>query len=146
MGTTNKLRGIIPPMVTPLKEIDLLDMEGLDRLIDHILAGEVTGLFILGTTGEFSSLSYRLRYELVEEVCKLVNGKVPVLVGITDTSIIESIRLANHAKDQGAEAVVAAPPYYYATGQPELLEYYRNLLKMLPLPLYLITCRYTPKS
>jgi dihydrodipicolinate synthase/N-acetylneuraminate lyase len=137
METNTKLRGIIPPMITPLKSIDTLDTEGLERLTEHIVEGGAAGLFVLGTTGEFSSLSYRLRYELVERVCKLADNRIPVLVGITDTSIIESVRLANHAKDQGATAVVAAPPYYYATGQPELLEYYKNLLKMLPLPLYL---------
>ena len=137
METCHKIRGIIPPLVTPLNGIDELDTEGLERLIEHTLSGGVAGLFILGTTGEFSSLSYRLRYELVERVCKQVRGRVPILVGITDTSIIESVSLAKHAKTQGADAVVAAPPYYFATGQPELLEYFENLLKMLPLPLYL---------
>jgi dihydrodipicolinate synthase/N-acetylneuraminate lyase len=137
MEPGEKIKGIIVPMITPLKGIDTLDIEGLERLTEHILTGSVSGLFILGTTGEFSSLSYRLRYELVDRVCQLVKGRIPVLVGITDTSIIESARLAAKAADAGAAAVVAAPPYYYATGQPELLEYYHNLLKLLPLPLYL---------
>ena len=55
------LRGIIPPMVTPLLERDTLDVAGLEQLIEHILAGGVHGLFILGTTGEAPSLSFRLR-------------------------------------------------------------------------------------
>ncbi len=63
------LRGIIPPMVTPLLDRDTLDVAGLERLIEHILGGGVHGLFILGTTGEAPSLSYRLRYELIERVC-----------------------------------------------------------------------------
>ena len=53
------LRGIIPPMVTPLLDRDTLDVAGLERLIEHILAGGVHGLFILGTTGEAASLSHR---------------------------------------------------------------------------------------
>jgi dihydrodipicolinate synthase/N-acetylneuraminate lyase len=131
------LRGIVPPMVTPLTDIDTLDIAGMERLIEHILAGGVSGLFILGTTGEFSSLSYRLRYEMIERVCRQVKGRVPVLVGITDTSLVESANLARKAADAGAAAVVSAPPYYYATGQPELIEYYQHLVPMLPLPLYL---------
>ncbi|MFO7658904.1 MAG: dihydrodipicolinate synthase family protein [Bacteroidales bacterium] len=131
------LKGIVPPMITPLNDVDTLDTEGLERLIEHILAGGVSGLFILGTTGEFSSLSYRLRYELIEKACKIVNGRVPVLVGITDTSMVESINIANKAADSGADAVVAAPPYYFSAGQPELVEYFDNLVKKLPLPLYL---------
>ena len=68
------LRAIIPPMVTPLLERDTLDVAGLERLIEHILAGGVHGLFILGTTGEAPSLSQRLRCELIERVCEQVKG------------------------------------------------------------------------
>ncbi|MDP4208642.1 MAG: dihydrodipicolinate synthase family protein [Bacteroidota bacterium] len=131
------LKGIVPPMITPLNDLDTLDVEGLERLVEHILAGGVSGLFILGTTGEFSNISYRLRYELVERVCRQVKGRVPVLVGITDTSLVESINLTKKAAEEGAAAVVAAPPYYYAAGQPELIEYYQTLAGKLPLPLYL---------
>jgi dihydrodipicolinate synthase/N-acetylneuraminate lyase len=62
------LRGIIPPMVTPLTERDRLDVAGLERLVEHILDGGVHGLFVLGTTGEAPSLSYRLRTELIDRV------------------------------------------------------------------------------
>ena len=137
MNSVKNLKGIVPPIITPLKDIDTLDVEGLEKLVEHILAGGVSGLFVLGTTGEFSSLSYRLRNELVERVCKQVGGRIPVLVGVTDTSIIESQNLANKAADFGASAVVAAPPYYYSTGQPELAEYFENLANRMPLPLYL---------
>ena len=85
------LRGIIPPMITPLRDRDVLDRAGLERLIEHILAGGVHGLFVLGTTGEGPSLSYRLRQEVIEETCEQVNGRVPVLVGITDSSFTESV-------------------------------------------------------
>jgi len=131
------LRGIIPPMVTPLLDRDSLDVAGLERLIEHILAGGVHGLFILGTTGEAPSLSYRLRYELIERVCGQVKGRVPVLVGITDTSFVESVNMAGKARDAGAAAVVLAPPYYFPAGQQELLEYLEHLMPELPLPLFL---------
>ena len=131
------LRGIISPMITPLLDRDTLDVAGLERLIEHILSGGVHGLFILGTTGEAPSLSYRLRYELIERVCEKVNRRVPVLVGITDTCFTESLNTANKAKDAGARAVVLAPPYYFPAGQAELLEYIKHLTPELPLPLFL---------
>jgi len=124
-------------MVTPLLDNDTLDVEGLERLVEHILAGHVHGLFLLGTTGEAPDLSYELRHELVKRVCKLVNGRVPVLVGVTDTVFPESLRLAKTAEKAGAAAAVAAPPYYFAPGQPELVEYYNHLANRLPLPLFL---------
>ena len=131
------LRGIIPPVVTPLLDRDTLDIDGLERLIEHILSGGVHGLFILGTTGEAPSLSYRLRSELIERACGLVGGRVPVLVGITDTSFTESVNTAVKAKGAGAQAVVLAPPYYFPAGQAELLEYLQHLTPELPLPLFL---------
>lgn len=131
------LTGIIPPMLTPLKDRDTLDAAGLERLIEHILGGGVHGLFILGTTGEGPSLSYRLRRELIERACRLVSRRVPVLVGVTDTAFVESVTLARHAADAGADAVVLAPPYYMPEGQPELREYLDHLVPQLPLPLFL---------
>jgi 4-hydroxy-tetrahydrodipicolinate synthase len=128
---------VVPPMVTPLLDNEKLDVEGLERLVEHILAGKVHGLFLLGTTGEAPDLSYELRHELVRRVCKQVKGRVPVLVGVTDTVFTESLRLARAAEKAGAEAVVAAPPYYFAPGQPELVEYYSHLANSLPLPLFL---------
>src|SRR5271154_1005367 len=131
------LNGIIPPMITPLRGRDELDLAGLERLIEHLLAGGVSGLFILGTTGEGPSLSYSLRRELINHVSRVVNRRVPILVGITDTSFVESVRVAGFAADAGAYAVVLAPPYYLPEAQPELQEYLDHLLPELPLPLFL---------
>ena len=134
---SEKFYGVIPPMVTPLAEDGGLDVEGVSRLVEHILAGGVHGLFLLGTTGEATDLPYAVRRELVQRVCGQVGGRVPVLVGITDTVIDESLRLAEYAADCGANALVSAPPYYFAAGQPELVDYYLNLADRLPLPLFL---------
>ncbi|MAX25394.1 MAG: dihydrodipicolinate synthase family protein, partial [Phycisphaeraceae bacterium] len=60
-----KLQGIIPPVITPLKDRDVLDVEGLERLIEHMLVGGVHGLFVLGSTGEAPSLSYAVRREMI---------------------------------------------------------------------------------
>lgn len=124
-------------MVTPLKDQDKLDITGLKILIDHIIKGGVHGLFILGTTGEAQSLSYRLRYELVERTIQQVDGRVPVLVGISDTSFIESLNLAKHADQCGASAVVATPPYYYSPNQKELANYFMSLADNSPASLFL---------
>jgi 4-hydroxy-tetrahydrodipicolinate synthase len=124
-------------MVTPLRARDELDVAGLERLIERILGGGVCGLFILGTTGEGPSLGYRLRREVIDRSCRQVNGRVPVLVGITDTAFVESLNIARHAAAAGAQAVVLAPPYYMPEGQPELQEYLAHIVPELPLPLYL---------
>ena len=133
----NTLRGIIPPMITPLIETDTLDSQGVENLVEHLIKGGVSGIFILGTTGEAQHLSAKIKVELIKKTCACVNGRVPVLVGITDTSVYESIKLAEIAAEHKATAVVAAPPYYFALGQPELIEYYELLADKCSLPLYL---------
>ncbi|NMB50598.1 MAG: dihydrodipicolinate synthase family protein [Bacteroidales bacterium] len=131
------LKGIIVPLVTPLLENNVLDCEGLDHLINHVIDGGVSGIFILGTTGEAQNLSYELRRELIKVTCEKVGSRVPVLVGISDTCIDESVRLAAYAARCGADAVVAAPPYYYIPGQVELIQYYTRLVSKIDLPLFL---------
>ncbi len=133
----SKFKGIIPPLVTPLTDEETLDISGLERLINHVIQGGVHGIFILGTTGESTSLPYKLRHELIKHTCKFVNKRVPVLVGITDTAIQESLSLAETAANSGASAVVAAPPYYFSLGQPELIEYYEHLADRLSIPMFL---------
>ena len=133
----NPLRGIIPPMITPLRNDRQLDVESLERLIDHIVKGGVHGLFVLGTTGEGPSLSYALRRQLISLTCKQVDGRIPVLVGITDCSVAESLQLAEVAYKEGAAALVAAPPYYFHLDQTELTRYFLYLADQARLPLFL---------
>lgn len=131
------LRGIIPPAITPMTDNDTLDVVGLENLLNRMVKGGVSGVFILGTTGEAQNLSYKLRQELIQQTCRIINRRISVLVGITDTSFSESLSLARIAAEEGADALVSAPPYYYAPGQPELIQYYRHLADRLPLPLFL---------
>ncbi|MCA9008731.1 MAG: dihydrodipicolinate synthase family protein [Planctomycetales bacterium] len=139
LGSTTpfSLRGIVPPMVTPLKARDELDRDGLQRLLDHVIAGGVSGVFILGTTGEAPSLSYRLRREMIAESTRIVDGRVPVLVGVTDTAFVETVTLAQYAAECGADAAVLTTPYYFPAGQTELTRYVRNIAPLIPLPLML---------
>ena len=131
------LTGIVPPLVTPLTQRDRLDLDGTERLLNRVIDGGVAGVFILGTTGEAPSLSYRLRREMITRTCQLVDRRVPVLVGITDTAFVESLHLAEVAAEAGATAAVLATPYYFPAGQTELIQYIHHVVSELPLPLML---------
>jgi len=131
------LHGIITAMVTPLKDQQTLDHAGLERLIEHLIAGGVHGLFPLGTTGEASALPRELRYEVIELVCRQAAGRVPVVVCVTDNSLVEATRLAHKAKECGAVAISSAPPFYYAITQDEILRYFEKLASQAGIPLLL---------
>ena len=132
-----RFHGIVPPLVTPLSGPDQLDVSGLTRLLEHVIEGGVHGVFVVGTTGEGPSLSHDLQRQVVSRTRRIVGDRVPVLVGVTDTSCAESLRLSAHAADVGADAIVLAPPYYFPAGQTELTQYVRRLVDRVELPVML---------
>jgi 4-hydroxy-tetrahydrodipicolinate synthase len=132
-----KKLGIIVPLATPLLDRGRIDHDSLARLSDHVIAGGVSGIFVLGTTGEGPGLSLDARREAVRAVCRHVAGRVPVLVGVSDTSAVETIRLAEYSAREGAAAAVLAPPFYFIAGQEELIGYFNRVVPQLPLPVYL---------
>jgi dihydrodipicolinate synthase/N-acetylneuraminate lyase len=131
------LRGIVPPVATPLSGRDQLDHAALERIVERMIVDGVHGLFVLGTTGEAAAVSVRLRKELVERVSRQTAGRIPVLVGVSDTSLVEALAAAEHAASAGADAIVATTPYYLPLEQEELRDYFRALHDESPLPLYL---------
>jgi 4-hydroxy-tetrahydrodipicolinate synthase len=134
---SGRLRGIFPPLVTPLTDKGQLEADGLERLLEHVLDGGVQGAFLLGTTGEAPHLSHSVRRELVQRACRTINGRCSVLVGISDTSKEEAVSLAQFAAECGANGVVAAPPYYFPLSQDEIVEFMRQVAAEIPLPLLL---------
>ena len=122
-------------MVTPLDAKWRLDKKGTKNMVNHLLKGGVDGIFLLGTTGEGPHLSYAIREELVTTVCGLVKGRVPVLVGITETDRDDAVAFAARCKTHGASAVVAAPPYYFKLTQAECVAWFTEMADRLPLPL-----------
>ena len=144
------LRGIVTPLATPLASSNqaepALDVLGLERLIEHVLAGGVNGVFLLGTTGEFTSLGREMRQEIIRRACAQVNRRVPVLAGISDTAISETLRLADTAVEAGADAVVLAAPYYFQHSQDDLLRYLELVTKRLSLPLFLYNIPHLTKN
>ncbi|MBQ9399406.1 MAG: dihydrodipicolinate synthase family protein [Bacteroidales bacterium] len=132
-----KIKGIIPPVITPLLDNEHIDYEGAARLLDRMIEGGVSALFLLGTTGESQSIAMHLRFEFVEFAAKHIAGRVPLLVAITETSMEDSLAMAAHAKKCGAVAVVSAPPYYFPGNQQELIGWYKTLADACPLPIFL---------
>ncbi len=117
----NPLSGIVPPLL----DNETLDVVSLEYIIKHLIAGGVHGLFILGTTGEEQSLSYRIRKQMIEHTCRINNGRLSVLVCITGTSIAESINLARIADD-----FVASPFYKFHAPEREKIQ---RALEALPI-------------
>jgi dihydrodipicolinate synthase/N-acetylneuraminate lyase len=134
---TKPLRGVVPPSLTPLADRDSLDRDAHGRLLEHLIAGGSSAIFILGSTGESPGLSHALRRTVIDDAASVVNRRVPLLVGITDTSFVESLSLAEYAAKAGASAVVMSPPCYFNLSQAMFLGYLEKLAAEVPLPLFL---------
>lgn len=137
MNLPRPIRGIIPPVLTPLADRDQLDSVAFDRLLNYLIEGGSAALFVLGSTGESPGLSHRLRRDVIDRACATTANRIPILAGITDTCFEESLRLAEHAARAGASALVLSPPYYFSLSQQAFLGYLNRLVPILPLPVYL---------
>ena len=131
-----KLQGIVPPVVTPLNKYGNLDCDSLKVHHEYLLKNGVAGLFVLGTTGEGPALPQRIKEEMIARTVENCNGRVPVLVGISADGLEDYLKVADFAKRQGADGVVAAPPSYFPMEPRELLAFYRILTLEQGLPVY----------
>ena len=132
-----KLHGIVVPIVTPLTPNAEIDYPAAEKLVEHLIAGGVHGIFALGTTGEAQSLSAQQRADFATFVGQKVAGRVPYIVGVSDTSVADSVALAKTAQAAGACGVVATPPYYFAPAQNDMVNWFTALADASPIPVYL---------
>src|SRR5579871_3990984 len=121
------LHGIIPPLVTPMKPNEDLDLEGLRRLIDWQLAKGVHGIFVLGTTSEFYALDEREKQEVIATAVAHVDGRCPVMAGTGAETTREVIRLTKMAQREKVAAVSVITPYYIMPTQTEIADHYRRV-------------------
>src|SRR5437763_1142249 len=106
------LRGIIPPVVTPMLADESLDLPRLREWIDHLLGAGVHGIFVLGTTGEFYALERDEKQEVIAAAVAHVNRRVPVIAGTGAETTREAVRLTQLAEREGADAVAVITPYF----------------------------------
>jgi dihydrodipicolinate synthase/N-acetylneuraminate lyase len=131
------LKGIIPPVVTPLEDDDSLDRPAFDQVLERLIEGGVHGIFVLGTTGEGPALSQRLRREVVQAASETIQRRVPLLVGVTDTSLVDSLALAEYSAECAADAVVTAGPTYFPASENDLVRYMQQFAGDSPLPVFI---------
>ncbi|MFP4248220.1 MAG: dihydrodipicolinate synthase family protein [Armatimonadota bacterium] len=129
------IRGIVPPVTTPLTENDAVDREGVARLIDWFIDAGCVGIFAIGSSGEGPSLTREMRYEMVDACADALGGRIPLLAGVSSPSYKESVMQAEQVAELGADAIVATCPYYFFYGQSQLRDYFEALTEASPLPL-----------
>jgi 4-hydroxy-tetrahydrodipicolinate synthase len=141
------LRGVIPPMISPLHADGQVDAESVVRVVDYILAGGCSGLFVLGGTGLGAWLSNSQREGIVRAAVRAAGGRVPVLAGLMLPGTAPARDAALQAADAGADALVVGSPYYFGVDGSSQQRHVEAILAATPLPILLYNipqCTHVP--
>ena len=123
--TSPVLTGVFPPVCTPLTADRQVDTGSLTRLLDHLLDGEVDGMFLLGSTSEAAFLTRSQRRTVLETAVAHVAGRVPILAGVIDMATPRVLDNVDDALAAGVDAIVATAPFYIRTHVAEIELHYR---------------------
>ncbi len=115
--------GCYTAIITPFTG-DAVDYEGLDRLVDFQIAGGITGVLAVGTTGESPSLSWDEHNKVVERVASKTKGKCLCIAGTGSNNTRESLEATAHAAEAGVDAVLLVDPYYNGPSSLEIRREY----------------------
>lgn len=132
-------KGIVPALITPLTPDEEIDEAGLRTLVDRLIDAGVHGLFVLGTNGEFISLSEAEKLRVARIAVDQARGRVPVIAGTGAYATREVIALNSKMQDQGIEAVSVITPYFNGATQAELFKHYDSIARATSLPVMLYT-------
>jgi len=129
--------GIMTALITPLNEEKKVDKESLEKLIEYQINNNVNSLLILGGTGEYTSLNNEQKKEVIDESVRIVNNRVPIIVGLIEPGVGNTIKMGMYAKKSGADALMIVTPYYVSPEQQGIIEYYKTLDQSLNMPILL---------
>jgi 4-hydroxy-tetrahydrodipicolinate synthase len=130
-----KFVGVIPPVVTAFDSDRRMDLERTKEFIRHLIDKGVHGIFIAGSTGEYTLLSLQERKDLISAGVEAVAGKVPLLAGTGDNNTATAIKLSQFAEEAGADAATVALPHYPKPTQEGLYEHYKRISESISIPL-----------
>src|SRR5205085_11367286 len=132
-----QIRGIIPPVATPMQANEDLDLPRLKWFIDHLIHEGVHGIFVLGTNSEFYALDEREKQEVIAAAVTHVNKRVPVYAGTGAETTREAVRLTKMAEREGVQGVSVITPYFVYPSQQEIYDHYRRIAENTALPVLL---------
>ena len=128
------IQGSIVAIVTPMFEDGSVDWKSLEKLVEcHIKQG-ANSIVAVGTTGEASTLSMAEHTQVIKEIIRVANKRIPIIAGTGANSTHEAIQLTKEAKELGADAALLVTPYYNKPTQEGLYQHYKAVAEAVDLP------------
>jgi len=131
-----KYTGVIPPVVTPRTAEGAIDVPGLRSVVEHLVTGGVTGLFVLGSSGEVPYMTNAERELAVSTIAEANNGRVPLIVGANEQTTQRVIEEGRRMIELGAQALVVTTPYYALFNAAEIEAHFRIIHAALDVDLF----------
>lgn len=123
-----KLSGVVPPLVTPLKEDETIDEEGLRFLVNHSIENGLHAMLIAGSNGESMGITAKQRDNSIRIAINEAKGRVPVFCGIMDTSTVRVIENIKRLEQMGGEYAVITPVFYTRFScQDEIIRHFETI-------------------
>jgi 4-hydroxy-tetrahydrodipicolinate synthase len=111
-----QFEGIYTPVITPFHNDGSIDEEGFAEVIEFLIDAGTHGIVVAGTTGEYYAQTTEERTHLMQLAHKVINARVPMMVGVGAIRTEDAIELAQTARQTGADALlVNSPPYVLPT-------------------------------
>ena len=130
-------RGIFPPVITPFKDDGAIDYNGFAALIERLVAMSVHGIVVGGTTGECYAQTAAERVNLMRIAREVINGRIPLIVGVGAIRTEDCIEFGLAARRHGADAILMPAPYYAAPTPLELINHALAVDRAVNLPIML---------
>ena len=131
------IQGSIVAIVTPMLKDGGVDWKGLEKLVEWHIEQGTNSIVAVGTTGEASTLSMEEHTQVIKEIIRVANKRIPIIAGTGANSTREAIELTKAAKDLGADAALLVTPYYNKPTQEGLYQHYKAVAEAVELPLIL---------
>ncbi|ADI88958.1 4-hydroxy-tetrahydrodipicolinate synthase [Acinetobacter sp. IRS14] len=131
------IQGSIVAIVTPMLKDGGVDWKGLEKLVEWHIEQGTNSIVAVGTTGEASTLSMEEHTQVIKEIIRVANKRIPIIAGTGANSTREAIELTKAAKDLGADAALLVTPYYNKPTQEGLFQHYKAIAEAVELPLIL---------
>ena len=128
------IQGSIVAIVTPMFEDGSVDWKGLEKLVEWHIAEGTNSIVAVGTTGEASTLSMSEHTQVIKEIIRVANKRIPIIAGTGANSTREAIELTREAKELGADAALLVTPYYNKPTQEGLYQHYKAIAEAVDLP------------
>lgn len=135
MSKHSKFWGTGVALVTPFHKDGSIDFKALGRVIDHVIKGGVEYVVSLGTTGETPVLSKEEKKSLVGYTVEKADKRVPVVVGIGGNNTREVVETFRQYDLSGVDAILSVSPYYNKPNQRGIIEHYKAIGNVSPLPI-----------